>query len=59
MNSKHLFTLQQGISRNQLEEKYRCNVTLVVPQSYLSSFPKEFRERILTLQNFIDLIRQN
>ncbi len=50
---KHLFTLQQGISRNQLEEMYKYNVCLVVPKPYLSSYPKEFRARLLTLDDFV------
>lgn len=41
IKTKHLFTLQQGISKNQLEEMYKYNVNLVVPKSYLDSFPKE------------------
>lgn len=50
---KHLFTLQQGISKNQLIEMYKYNVCLVVPAPYLNSFPKEFRSRIKTLERFI------
>lgn len=50
---KHLFTLQQGISNNQLVEMYKYNVCLVVPKPYLTSFPKEFRSKILTLEGFI------
>lgn len=50
---KHLFTLQQGISENQLEEMYKYSVCLVVPKDYLFSFPRKFRERILTLEKFI------
>jgi hypothetical protein len=53
IKTKHLFTLQQGISKNQLEEMYRYAVCLVVPKPYLTSFPQEFRERILTLDKFI------
>jgi hypothetical protein len=53
IKTKHLFTLQQGISRNQLDEMYKYNVQLVVPKSYLNSFPQEYRPRILTLQGFI------
>lgn len=52
IKTKHLFTLQQGISKNQLEEMYRANVCLVVPEPYLKSFPKEYRPKILTLENF-------
>lgn len=54
---KHLFTLQQGISTNQLEEMYKHNVCLVVPQPYLKSFPEKFRHRILTLDGFVQLAK--
>ncbi len=50
---KHLFTLQQGISKNQLEEMYKYDVCLVVPKPYLTSFPTEYREKILTLDKFV------
>lgn len=57
VKTKHLFTLQQGISKNQLEEMYKYNVCLVVPKTYLTSFPKDFRERILTLDGFIQHVQ--
>lgn len=50
---KHLFTLQQGISSNQLQEMKDENLTLVVPEKHLSTFPAEHREDILTLKSFI------
>lgn len=53
VKTKHLFTLQQGISSNQLDEMYRHNVCLVVPQPYLKSFPGKFRDRIMTLDSFV------
>jgi len=53
IKTKHLFTLQQGISKNQLEEMYKYDVCLVVPKPYLMSFPEEFRDKILTLDSFI------
>lgn len=58
IKTKHLFTLQQGISKNQLEEMYKYNVCLVVPKPYLTSFPLEFRDQILTLDTFINHIKQ-
>lgn len=58
VKTKHLFTLQQGISKNQLEEMYKYGVCLVVPKPYLTSFPPEFRERILTLDTFVSHVRQ-
>lgn len=58
IKTKHLFTLQQGISRNQLEEMYKYNVCLVVPKPYLSSFPPEFRQKILSLESFLKYVLQ-
>jgi len=57
IEEKHLFTLQQGISSNQLKEMYKYNVKLVVPKPYLSSFPVDFRDKILTLNGFIGLVK--
>jgi hypothetical protein len=51
---KHLFTLQQGISTNQLKEMYKEGVRLVVPKPYLEKFPEEFQDKILTLDGFIN-----
>lgn len=53
IKTKHLFTLQQGISSNQLEEMIKYDVQLVVPKLYLSSFPSQFHDRIMTLDRFI------
>ena len=53
IETKHLFTLQQGISKNQLEEMKRYNVQLVVPKAYISSFPPEYRTDLLVLEKFI------
>ena len=55
---KHLFTLQQGISRNQLSEMYHENVCLVVPAQYLNSFDKEFQSRIMTLSGFTSFVKE-
>jgi type II restriction enzyme len=57
VRTKHLFTLQQGISKNQLEEMYKYDVCLVVPKPYLTSFPEEFRSRIMTLGKFINHVK--
>ncbi|WP_016775771.1 type II restriction endonuclease [Anaerophaga thermohalophila] len=54
---KHLFTLQQGISKNQLKEMKSSGVTLVVPKDYLSSFPVENRNEIWTLEKFLKYVK--
>ncbi len=53
---KHLFTLQQGISGNQLKEMKTSGVTLVVPKPYLKSFPKEYQDNIWTLDKFVKYV---
>lgn len=55
---KHLFTLQQGISVNQLQEMEKSNVQLVVPQPYVRSFPKEYQDKIWTLKTFVNFVKE-
>lgn len=55
---KYLFTLQQGISKNQLKEMHDSRLTLVVPHKYIASFPQEFQSEISDLKRFISLVRQ-
>ena len=50
---KHLFTLQQGISEAQLQEMETARVRLVVPEPYRRHFPKRFRDRLLSLGQFV------
>lgn len=57
ITKKHLFTLQQGVSGHQLQEMKDNNVTLVIPASYISSFPEEWRNSLLSLDNFIGHIK--
>jgi type II restriction enzyme len=54
---KYLFTLQQGISANQLREIYKHDVRLVVPKRYLTAFPKEHRTELITLHTFISHVQ--
>ena len=58
VDEKYLFTLQQGISSNQLKEMQDYNLRLVVPHKYLTSFPKEFRGNICDLTGFISIVRE-
>lgn len=57
VDEKYLFTLQQGISSNQLKEMKDYNLRLVVPHKYLTSFPKEHRDTISDLAGFINLVK--
>lgn len=57
IKDKYLFTLQQGISKNQLSEMKSEHVTLVVPEAYRQSFPEEFRADIKSLSSFIGFVK--
>lgn len=58
VRTKHLFTLQQGISENQLKEMYKYGVKLIVPEQYKKSFPKNFRSKILDLKEFVAFVNE-
>lgn len=58
VDEKYLFTLQQGISKNQLKEMADENVKLVVPQSHVDSYPEEYRESLNTLSGFIEIVKE-
>lgn len=53
---KHLFTLQQGISRNQLREMRDSRLTLVVPSQNIQSFPREYQSSLMDLKAFISYV---
>ena len=57
IRQKHLFTLQEGVSGNQLREMYKEGIVLVVPYPILKSFPKDYHDKILCLAGFIDFIK--
>jgi type II restriction enzyme len=58
VDEKYLFTLQQGISANQLKEMCDYNLKLIVPKKYLTCFPSEFRDKIGTLSSFITMVKE-
>lgn len=55
---KYLCTLQQGISPAQMDEMYSERVVLVVPRSYIASYPADRQHRIWPLSRFIDYVRE-
>lgn len=57
IKTKHLFTLQEGVSNNQLQEMTDENVLLVVPEPHKKSFHVDWRSRILSLQEFIRIVQ--
>lgn len=57
VDERYLFTLQQGISKNQLKEMADENVKLVVPQSHIDSYPEAYRDSLNTLSGFIEIVK--
>lgn len=57
VEDKYLFTLQQGISKNQLKEMYDSNLTLVVPHEYIPSYPSLWQDKIKDLAGFIQMVK--
>lgn len=58
IDEKHLFTLQQGVSVNQLEEMRNEHLTLVVPSDNISSFHPGYRNNIMSLGTFIEMVKE-
>jgi hypothetical protein len=56
--TKHILTLQEGISPRQLEEMHRSNVVLVVPQGLHGRYPAEREITLLAVEEFIARARE-
>lgn len=56
--NKYLCTLQQGISSAQMDEMQNENVILVVPFPYIKTYPADRRDRIWTLNKFVQYVRE-
>lgn len=55
---KYLCTLQPAISRAQLKEMKDSHLELVVPKHLIGSYPKENQSDILSLAEFISIVKQ-
>lgn len=58
IKTKHLFTLQEGLSNNQLLEVQHENVQLVMPSSKLRFLDKSVRHQVWTLGTFVDFVKE-
>lgn len=54
IQTKHIFTLQQGFTTTQLNEMEAANVIVVLPRQYHTACREEDRKRLMTLTEFID-----
>lgn len=57
VRSKHILTVQKGISPAQLDEMRASGVTLVVPEGLHTDYPKDRRAELLSVARFIDHVR--
>lgn len=55
---KHLLTIQEGISRKQLLQMQRAQVSLIVPDRLHSRYPKDKTVKLLNVEGFIELVRR-
>lgn len=54
---KHLLTLEPGISENQTDEMMSNNLTLVVPESLHATYTQKQADWLMSLSEFIGIIR--
>lgn len=57
IDSKHLLTLQEGVSENQYKEMAQANVKLIVPEPLIVRYPKKVQPELQTLESFMADIR--
>ena len=55
--TKHLLTLQEGVSENQFAEMEAARLQLVIPASLVGVFPESIRPKLMTLDQFIYDVR--
>jgi len=57
VKTKHLLTLQEGVSENQFREMNEASVQLVVPFPLVRKFPASVQPNLQTLESFIGDMR--
>jgi hypothetical protein len=57
ISEKHLLTLQEAISTDQLVEMRDANVTLVVPEKFHNGYDLDTGIRLLSIDGFVEKIR--
>lgn len=57
IGTKHLLTLQEGVSENQFREIEQARVQLVVPRSLQEKYRAPLRSSLMTLESFLGEVR--
>ena len=55
---KYLFTLQKGISTNQIHEMTHENLTLVIPNANRDFFAETVQDELISLNGFIGIVKE-
>lgn len=58
IKNKHILTMQQGISRKQLNDMKEDGVQLIVPAEFHKQYPRNSDMRLLQVEQFVDLVRR-
>ncbi|MDK3157944.1 type II restriction endonuclease [Kamptonema cortianum] len=58
VKSKHLLTLQHGITEAQMNQMEASSVSLIVPSSSHKYFPKSKMGHLLSVENFISKVKE-
>lgn len=54
---KHILTIQQGISENQMNEMEEARVQLIVPAELHSLYPPKARNKLMNFEGFLKSVR--
>ena len=58
IDTKFLFTLQPGVSKNQLKEMKDERLILVIPETNRECFDENYRNDLFSLNQFIGMVRE-
>ena len=57
IETKHLLTLQEGVSENQFREMRDANLQLVVPAPLHRHYPESIRGQLMSLSQFVSEVK--
>ena len=57
IQTKHLLTLQEGVSEGQFREMHEAGVSLVVPAGLHKAYPDSVRPHLITFESFLADVR--
>ena len=58
IQTKHLLTLQEGVSEGQFREMQEAGIQLVVPAGLYQAFPDTVKPHLMNLESFIADVRR-